>query len=57
MITATATPSCRVIRSSRDTPPGAGHAGRVRAVSGRRSGLTALAPLPAGWPWWGRRSI
>ena len=27
MTTATATPSCRVTRSSRDTPPAAGRAG------------------------------
>ena len=29
----------------------------VRAVFGRRSGLAARAPLPAGWPWSERRSI
>src|SRR4029450_4548717 len=52
MITATATPSCRVTRSSRDTP-----AGPDPGVSGRPAGLIALAPLSAGWDGWGRGPI
>src|SRR5215213_11459926 len=57
MITATATPSCRVIRSSLDTPPGAGADRPDGGLFRRRSGLTALAPLPAGWDGWERGSI
>ena len=57
MTTATATPNWRVTRSSLDTRPGTGSSGPDRAVSGLGFGLTTLVPLPAGWPWWGRRSI
>ena len=49
MTTATATPSCRVIRSSRDTPPAAGSGGPDPGAAGGRSGLTGLVPLPSGW--------
>src|SRR4029453_11233583 len=51
MTPATATPSCSVIRSSRDTPP-AGPDGPDAAVSGRELGLAGLAPLPTGEDGW-----
>ena len=48
MTTATATPSCRVTRSSRDTPRAAGRGGPAAGVAGR-AGPTGLVPLPSGW--------
>jgi hypothetical protein len=48
-----ATPSCRVIRSSRDAPLGAGQGGPDTQVPGCRFGPPALASLPAGSGWWG----